>query len=614
MAPDERSINTKEILSTSTEEAESPVVEKKASSSRSSSISTNSHSDSFHDDPRIIEYADLGDPIQVLDRNLSRNQHDGGPLSKYATGASIATNATQDPAFEVDFEDDDPANPKNWNWWYRSYIMFILSYSTMTVVLYSTSYTSGIPGMMRTFDVSDETVVVLGITTYMIGLAIGSVICAPLSEMYGRRPIYLVAMLAFAVLIVPCATAKSLETILVVRFFGALAGSAMIGNAPGTVNDIIREEYRALAFSVWSLGPMNGPVVGPLVGGFVYQYLGWRWTNWVVMISSFASFAGNCFIAETYAPSILRRRAARMREQTADERWFSRYDEKMALWPLLKLNLKRPFVMTVTEPICMFWDLYIAVVYALMYLCFVAYPIIFSEERGWEPGMVGLAYVGMGTGSIIAIVLEPAFRRLINSHKKDPVTGKVPPEAMVSVVCIAAVCCPVGELIFAWTCTPNVHWIAPILAGVPFGAGNCLVFIYASNYLVHSYGIYAASALAGNAVLRSLTGGTLPLAGPKMYATLGPHWAGTMLSCIEFVLIAIPVVFYRYGHKIREKSSLIRRMQEDKEKLERKKERNLARAVREARREPLRVPDGSEIEKRTVYEREEKALEEELSV
>jgi hypothetical protein len=62
-----------------------------------------------------------------------------------------------------------------------------------------------------------------------------------------------------------------------------------------------------------------------------------------------------------------------------------------------------------------------------------------------------------------------------------------------------------------------VHWIAPILAGIPFGAGNCGVFIYASNYLVHSYGIYAASALAGNAVLRSAMGGALPLAGPKMY-------------------------------------------------------------------------------------------------
>ena len=91
-------------------------------------------------------------------------------------------------------------------------------------------------------------------------------------------------------------------------------------------------------------------------------------------------------------------------------------------------------------------------------------------------------------GCFIVIGTEPLLRRMINSHKKDPETGKVPPEAMVSVVCIAAVLVPVGELWFAWTCVPPVHWIWPILAGIPFGMGNTAIFIYASNYLAHSYG------------------------------------------------------------------------------------------------------------------------------
>lgn len=75
-------------------------------------------------------------------------------------------------------------------------------------------------------------------------------------------------------------------------------------------------------------------------------------------------------------------------------------------------------------------------------------------------------------------------------------------------------------------------------------------------------------------------GGALPLAGPKMYQTLGPHWSATMLSLIEFAMIPIPVVFYLYGHKIREKSALIRQMREDREKLENKKKRAAERADR----------------------------------
>jgi len=90
---------------------------------------------------------------------------------------------------------------------------------------------------------------------------------------------------------------------------------------------------------------------------------------------------------------------------------------------------------------------------------------------------------------MITIVCEPLIRKWINSHKNDPETGSPPPEAMVSVVCLAAILIPAGQIWFAWTCTPNVHWIAPILAGVPFGAGNGAVFIYASAYLVQCYDV-----------------------------------------------------------------------------------------------------------------------------
>ena len=56
-----------------------------------------------------------------------------------------------------------------------------------------------------------------------------------------------------------------------------------------------------------------------------------------------------------------------------------------------------------------------------------------------------------------------------------------------------------------------------------------------------------------------------------MYTKLNPHWAGTLLGLIQIAIVPIPVVFYKYGHKIRMKSPLIRSMQQDKEKLERKR-------------------------------------------
>lgn len=99
----------------------------------------------------------------------------------------------------------------------------------------------------------------------------------------------------------------------------------------------------------------------------------------------------------------------------------------------------------------MFWDAYIGIIYGILYLCFIAYPIVFTGVRGWSTGLAGLAFTGLAVGCFLVIGSEPLIRRMINSHKKDPETGKVPPEAMVSVLCIAAVLVPVGELWFAWT-------------------------------------------------------------------------------------------------------------------------------------------------------------------
>ena len=83
-------------------------------------------------------------------------------------------------------------------------------------------------------------------------------------------------------------------------------------------------------------------------------------------------------VKETYAPVILQKKAARIRKETGDHRYWSRYDQKLSgkydsrtvgrsvtkeipVWNILKVNLSRPFVLTFTEPILWFWDVYIGV-------------------------------------------------------------------------------------------------------------------------------------------------------------------------------------------------------------------------------------------------------------
>ncbi len=137
-----------------------------------------------------------------------------------------------------------------------------------------------------------------------------------------------------------------------------------------------------------------------MIGGFVFESLGWRFTAWVPMIGAAVSWFLVFSIPETYAPSLLRAKAIKRRKETQDDRWYSRYDDKRQFWPLLRENLTRPFSMAIFEPICIFWNLYIALVYGVLYLCFVSYPIVFGELRGWSPGFVGLSYTGIGIGGV----------------------------------------------------------------------------------------------------------------------------------------------------------------------------------------------------------------------
>jgi MFS family permease len=140
----------------------------------------------------------------------------------------------------------------------------------------------------------------------------------------------------------------------------------MVSNAPGTVSDISNDDTRAWYMSLWSIAPFNGPVTGPLVGGFVYQYLGWRWDNWLVMILGGVAVLVMAGAKESYGPAVLQKKAARLRKESGDDRWWCRYDEKVSKVQLIRVNLMRPFILSFREPILWFFNLWISVLYGIL--------------------------------------------------------------------------------------------------------------------------------------------------------------------------------------------------------------------------------------------------------
>ena len=129
--------------------------------------------------------------------------------------------------------------------------------------------------------------------------------------------------------------------------------------------------------------------------------------------------------------------------------------------------------------------------------------------------------------------------------------GVIIPELRLPLMIIGGCILPIGFFIFAWTSDPNIHWSGMVIGSVPIGLGMFMVFVQAFNYIVDVYLQMANSAIAANTFVRSLFGAAFPIFGPYMYHNLGVDWATSVLGFISIAMIPIPVLFYKYGSKIR---------------------------------------------------------------
>lgn len=123
------------------------------------------------------------------------------------------------------------------------------------------------------------------VSIFILGYMVGPLIIAPMSELYGRVPLYHVCNVVFLVFTIACAVAQTLPQLFVFRFLAGVAGSCPMTIGSGTAADMITREKRAGVMAIWAMGPILGPVVGPIAGGFVADGIGWRWIFWIIAIA-----------------------------------------------------------------------------------------------------------------------------------------------------------------------------------------------------------------------------------------------------------------------------------------------------------------------------------------
>ena len=311
-------------------------------------------------------------------------------------------------------------------------------------------------------------------------------------------------------------------------------------------------------------------MLAPLISGFVAP-VSWRWTFWVGLIVAGFSLIILLFLPETYGPTLLARRAAHLRKTTGNPNIFSPIElEKKGPRQMITVTLMRPLNMIAFEAIVLFTCLYLSLAYAIFYLFFEAYPLIFTGIYAFNTGVAGLAFLPILVGAMIALAIFLYYDSVLRRAKRQRKPwAEIEEYRRLPLACFGGPLYVISLFWLGWSARADVHWIVPMLAGIPFGIGFMLIFMALLNYITDAYEIYAASGMAATSFCRSIFGALLPLAARPMYQALGISWASSLLGFLSLAMSVIPFAFIRYGDRIRAHSRFCIELRERKERLAR---------------------------------------------
>lgn len=312
----------------------------------------------------------------------------------------------------VDFDPHgDPDNPQDWAPSYKWGIVALLAIQAFAVTFTCISVVPVAKTIVDDLspdgdgdgdgeDGSAASSAVLLVTIWELGEAVGALLIAPLSELYGRAPVMNVGNLLFVACTAAGALSQQVGFLIGAR---ALTGVAVVTNVlnPAIIGDLFPPEQRGTAMSLVQLSPLLGGAIGPAIAGAVSQSVGWRANLWMS-----AMLAGACEVVfllsfrETYKVPILRNKAARLRRETGNPKWRTEFDPvqpgkqgEHRNGTLMLDAVLRPFVVLKSSFVLQVLSLYSSILFSYFYTMSTSLPRLLQDGYGFTPAETGLSFI-----------------------------------------------------------------------------------------------------------------------------------------------------------------------------------------------------------------------------
>ncbi|KAL7906079.1 major facilitator superfamily domain-containing protein [Trichoderma velutinum] len=335
----------------------------------------------------------------------------------------------------------------------RKSVLLILS----CLATFLTAYTAGAYAPPANIMASDfgtsRLVVVVGITLFCMGFAFAPMALAPMSEIWGRYPIFIIAGTVFVIFQAVCSVMPDVAGMLVSRFFVGVGGSVFSAVVGGVLADLWEKEERNTPMALFSGAVLAGTGAGPLVSAALIETVGsnnraWKWSFWVqVILDAVLLLALVLFFKESRASVLLSKKAKKVNEwyeeletygvygvwlnselavlasaassqvtvttnlnerdmfttpRLRKIRWIVKEDEQRAsLGQIVLTSVRRPFHLLFTEPVVFCFSLWAAFSWGVLYLSFSVVPFLYGSDFS----MSSRVYVAMMIASAAATIV-----------------------------------------------------------------------------------------------------------------------------------------------------------------------------------------------------------------